>query len=380
VVSEGMFSSGFQYIVKDFESITFHSNYSTETGNLARSFGTLTIDRNPDSSQERPVLKMDMRYSSIAVRDVTTVCVVEVDGEVGLTLYVPKTLKDTDVLTFTISLLLPQTSDILWVPEISTYLPLIWQRFTDLDPHVNFGKLSVGGPSSQVTATSLRGNSISVVTSQAGITGMFNVSHSLLLDTVSGPIKANITLVNDSKRDGPVALTMSTGNSVLDGNVTLVTRNPTGDVQYEISANTFNDALNLIVTHDESSPPSAYNLRALNAEGPSNVMVDSKFEGTFDVQAKFNSVDISKGPDAGDLDDPYGSGHKRRYDYDLSTKPRVVGWVGWRPRQKRRTKRSHKRWKPEKRGHGHREPGQGSLLVQSSLNPVSLQLSQAGEG
>jgi hypothetical protein len=74
--------------VKDFESITFHSNYSTETGGLARSFGTLTVDRNPDPSQERPVLEMDMRYSSVAVRDVTTVCVVEVDGEVGLTLYV----------------------------------------------------------------------------------------------------------------------------------------------------------------------------------------------------------------------------------------------------------------------------------------------------
>lgn len=78
----------FQYIVKDFDSITFHSNYTPESGSLDRSFGSLTFDRNPDSSQERPILKMDMQYSSVAVRDVTTVCVVEVDGEVGLTLYV----------------------------------------------------------------------------------------------------------------------------------------------------------------------------------------------------------------------------------------------------------------------------------------------------
>jgi hypothetical protein len=151
-----------------------------------------------------------------------------------------------------------------------------------------------------------------------------------------------------------------------------------GDIQYEIGANTFNNALHLIVTHDELSLPSAYNLKAFNAGGPSSVIVDSKFEGTFDVQARFSSVDITKGPDAGDLDDPYGSGHRRLYDYDLSTKSRVVGWVGWRPRQKRRIKRSNKRWKPEKRGRW--EPGQGSLVIQSSLNPVGLQLSQAGEG
>lgn len=75
----------------------------------------------------------------------------------------PKSLTDTDILTFDINLLLPQTSDILEISELVTYLPLFRQQFGDLDPLVNFEKLTLGGPASPVTATVSLHPSLSVM-------------------------------------------------------------------------------------------------------------------------------------------------------------------------------------------------------------------------
>lgn len=135
--------------------------------------------------------------------------------------------------------------------------------------------------------------------------------------------------------------------------------------------------MDLVVSHAPSSPPSMYGLRASNNLGATNVTVDSKFEGMFDVQTKFDTVDVLKGPDAASLVDPYGSSQKRHYAYDLDTDSRVVGWVGWKSRPKRISPRWLKRGLHK---HHHGPLRQGFLIIDSSLSPVALQLSQLGEG
>lgn len=79
------------YVIKDhfdLDSVAFHSNYSHDNQSSRPSFGTLNVDRNPDSTQAYPTLTVDMHYSSKLIRDQTTVCVMDYDGEVGITLYV----------------------------------------------------------------------------------------------------------------------------------------------------------------------------------------------------------------------------------------------------------------------------------------------------
>ena len=97
--------------------------------------------------------------------------------------------------------------------------------------------------------------------------------------------------------------------------------------------------------------------------------VDSKYEGTFDVQTKFASVLVGEGPNADNLVNPYGDNQQRRIEYDLKIDSRLAGWVGWRQR------RNPGRWV---RHHG--SPHEGRIVVESSLSPVNLQLSQPGEG
>lgn len=152
-------------------------------------------------------------------------------------------------------------------------------------------------------------------------------------------------------------------------------------MQFDIRAKTFNGPLDLVVSHSTSTPPSVYGLRANNNLGTTNVTVDSKFEGIYDVQTKFATVDVLRGPEASTLLDPYGGDQKRLYDDDLKTKSRVVGWVGWKPRPRRISPRWLTRRHRHQHRHGHHgPPGEGFLIIESSLSPVGLTLSQVGEG
>lgn len=247
-------------------------------------------------------------------------------------------------------------------------MPLIEQNFGDLGPNIYFDKADIEGFFSKVTVGSLRGGAISVKVSMAEIAGTFEVLESLTLDTIAAPINAEITLVNDLSRNTPTAMHVSTGNSYIDAHVTLNVASPTEELSFVTLVKTFNGPLNLNVTHAPSSPPAIYGLRALNNLGPTNVTVDSKYEGSFDVQTKFSSVLIDKGVHTDGSTNPYGNNMERQYQYDLSSPSRVVGWVGWRPRPLSGTKR----WR-------NRIPNQGFLMVLSSLSPVRLQLSQGVE-
>jgi len=169
----------------------------------------------------------------------------------------------------------------------------------------------------------------------------------------------------------PTRLNINTGNSGVDAGVTLITDSPPGDLKFLLTAKTFNGPLNLALSHAASSPPSVFNLQALNNLGTTNVTVDSKYEGTFDVQTKLASVVVSEGPDADDLVNPYGGNQQRLIEYNLRSVSRLAGWVGWGP------KRSSGRWLRHPHGPSQQE---GRIAVESSLSPVYLQLSQPGEG
>jgi hypothetical protein len=206
------------------------------------------------------------------------------------------------------------------------------------------------------------------------------------ISTLYRPINANITLVNNLERDSPTLMFISTGNrfayivflfvaqvdncvylnSYINANVTLVVPSTSPDPAFFGTAKTFNGPLNLIVTHEPSSPPAIYGFRALNDLGPTHVTVDSKFEGSFDVQTRFAPVVVDKGTDSGSSNNPYGGIGGRRYQYDLVSPQKVVGWTGWQPRQSSGKWVSH--WRD-------RLANEGFLVLESSLSPVHLQLS-----
>lgn len=110
------------------------------------------------------------------------------------------------------------------------------------------------------------------------------------------------------------------------------------------------------VAHDPSTPPVPLHLDIQNNLAESNVTLDTKYRGTFDVQTKLASAVVEEG-EPQSIPDPFGEDRPRVYVYDIKSDTRTLGWVGWGKRPKK--------WDPMVQGH---------VDIVSSLSSVSLQL------
>jgi hypothetical protein len=137
--------------------------------------------------------------------------------------------------------------------------------------------------------------------------------------------------------------------SEIDARVTLVaptTSNFVADVK------TFNGPLNVHVAHSSSTPPMPLQLSVQNNIAATNVFLDNKYEGLFNVQTKLDKVTVQQL----NATDPLGKGRQRYVRYDQSSFDRAQGWVGWGVQPS-----------------GDGVP-QGQVKVIASLSPVLLQL------
>ena len=123
---------------------------------------------------------------------------------------------------------------------------------------------------------------------------------------------------------------------------------------------TFNSTLKVTVTHDNSTPPSEFHLHAQNNLAESQITLDPKYEGTFNLQTKLASVNV-KEQDVKHLVDPLGKDRLRHYQFDHTSTTRIFGWVGWGQR-------------PTSTIHNH----QGHVELVSSHSSVQLQLDGGG--
>ncbi|EGO25214.1 hypothetical protein SERLADRAFT_448212 [Serpula lacrymans var. lacrymans S7.9] len=290
--------------------------------------GDLIVDMNPDNTTDSAVLLITMQASSSIINNQTLVCVIAADNYTDLSVYVPGNVTDTDSLMLNFTLLFPQTIGPAYVNSFSTFLPMFLQKFGNLGPNVNFQQVDIEGPLSEVSVGSMQAESILVETSLEPITGQFDVTSGLTLSTIKAPIDANISLYNDPKSEYPTLLALSTGYDNITANVTLLAPNKVTPTRPNFIATmrTFKGALNAAISHDPSSPPTVLRLRAQNDLGPSNVTLDRKYQGTFDVRTKLATATVAEGADP-----PASSGgaSPREYQFDFISGYRVYGWVGW---------------------------------------------------
>ncbi|TFK54184.1 hypothetical protein OE88DRAFT_1654717 [Heliocybe sulcata] len=348
-------------------SIVFKSNvtHDMEAPRLVQ--GNLLVDLNPDHSEDETLVYVNLNYSSAPLLKATNVCHIRGLGSDGVSITVPRNLAVSDSLYFDMTVLLPSNSNgSINIEQLVTFLPSFTQRLGSLYPAVHFTKTTIEGPMSAITVGSLQAEALVVKSSLAPITGTFNASDSLILDTMAAPITANITLTNPRKCGRPTILDVSTGNSGLSANVTLsITAPPTTTSnlapQFLSEVTTFSGDLNLSVVHDPDTAPTHMHLRCQNNLGASSVTLDDKFEGTFSVQTKFDDV-LVLGTDAASMmraADPLGQGRSRTFQVDYNATSRMDGWVGWGARP-------NVKWA--------RKTGQGRVEVVTSLSPVALDL------
>ncbi|KAK0461283.1 uncharacterized protein EV420DRAFT_1531262 [Desarmillaria tabescens] len=357
-----LFSASTSHTLLPSGSISIRSNVSIKAVDAAGIAGNLTVDINPDSSADVVLLLVSLQSSSLNLRQRTHVCFSDTGSDRGVSLYVPNHLDDAASLSVAITLLFPQTSSAINIDYLATYLPMFTQVFGDFGDNISFSKVSIEGASMGIICDFMQAPKIAVKNALASISGTFNASENLKLDTVGGPIYANITLVQDKDRHHPTFFSLDTGNSEIDASVVLLAPNRYNEpLNFIGRVQTFNGPLTLDVSHDSSTPPVPLDLHVQNTQAESNVTLDSKYIGLFDVQTKLANVAVKESRIDSSWD-PAGENRSRMCEYDQTSSNRVRGWIGWGQRPTN--------WKPR----------DGRVQVVSSLSPVHLHLAGPSEG
>ncbi|KAJ7925013.1 hypothetical protein B0H13DRAFT_1977219 [Mycena leptocephala] len=230
----------------------------------------LTVAVNDDASEKQAVFIVTLTSSSPELRDQTHVCFSQANQTRGLSLYLPQyDLAPTDVLAFDIRLLFPQNA-----------------AFAKFDPRIQFRKINVVGAGVDIICDNLHAGIIAVKNSYASISGSFNVTKSLTLDNIEGPITANTTLNNDPTTGLATYLVMDTGNSNISAQVTLDSPSRQQPPKFNVNVQTFNGSLWVNALHSNRTISSATILEVDNNQGQSQVAVDSKFQGYWDLRTK----------------------------------------------------------------------------------------------
>ncbi|KAI0358427.1 hypothetical protein OH77DRAFT_1502336 [Trametes cingulata] len=260
--------------------------------------GQLLVGINDDVSASDATVHVTMHHSSSQLRDATNVCLMRTGQGGGLYLFTPMNLTVADTLAFNITLLLPRNNtapSTRLIPQLLCHLPHFQQTYQQLDPYVTFESVLLGGAMSGVSIESIQASQAVVKASSAEIRGKFTVDSSLSLETVSAPINADVHLFNNGTSQAPTFMHLTTGNSVLNANVTMFIPPEMSDMpgpHFLTHAETFNAPLSVALTHDDASAPATIRMRAINNLGNTRVSVDSRYQGTFDVNTMFAQAEV----------------------------------------------------------------------------------------
>ncbi|TFY81353.1 hypothetical protein EWM64_g2664 [Hericium alpestre] len=314
------------------DDIVIRASTTAEHRKITQFAARLKVGMNSNTSREDVVVRLNVQYSRSDLFKSIKACQTKSEETSGLGIMIPEDIRPSDILGIEIAVLLPQTEPHLYLEDFSTYLPSFEQAFGDLAPHMQFGRLTLDGPSSNVSIKSVRASTISIRTSSADISGTFNVTDSLSLDTVNAPITAGISLINDGKSKRPTYLSLDTGNGPINATISLQNEEKHWWARPKVPdfvarTRTFNAPLDLFIRHTDASPPSRLQLQAHNTQGPVNVTLDAMFSGTFDVETKSADAFVQEiGLSTTGEEDEDESWHLL---YDRVTPERVLGWMGW---------------------------------------------------
>ncbi|KIK67198.1 hypothetical protein GYMLUDRAFT_37262 [Collybiopsis luxurians FD-317 M1] len=355
---DGYYQSSASYTLDPSGSFSIRSSaWNTDQNTETEVTGALTVDINPDPSVTSAVFYLSTVSSSLQIRDECKICFSSDDSDGdsrGLSLYIPANLTARESLSFNITLLFPQSSSSLRLDNLVTYLPMFTQTIGSIGPRVILDKLILEGMQLGINVDSVWANHINVKNLVGPISGSFNATKLLKLDTVKGSISANLTVVQGPGRKGPTFFSLDTGESEIIADIVLLSPVPATSPRNFIGhVKNFDGPIVLNVTHDEYTPPVPLDLRVQNNQAPCNISLDSKFSGNYDVATKLAAASVSWDSTAHDYT---GTGQRQMLP-DVDTESQKHGWVGWGNRP------------------AHFDPReQGQVVLVSSLSPVSLTL------
>jgi len=269
--------------------------------------GEFIVSPHPDDDDSDFIVDIMVTYDSNDYngRNSSAICLMQNGNDWGVGIYTPPHVQHYN-LDYKITLLVPQTANPIVLPQFNTYLPWFTHTFNDLNNSLLFEDVSIEGLSSSIQGA-LYGQTVNITTTGASITGSYGAQKSLVLQTSLGEIDANVTLGSD--QNGPTSLFMksskgpfsatinlsgssndshSGNSSQSSGNLT--SRNPAFTPEYHTQISCDDSPITLVLRHDASVDSSLLNVQLNTSLNRALVLLDSKFEGNFDLSAVNSSV------------------------------------------------------------------------------------------
>ncbi|KZV73289.1 hypothetical protein PENSPDRAFT_750237 [Peniophora sp. CONT] len=328
--------------------------------------GLMTFDVNPDASQRDLVLSAEVRYIRPDLFHGLSICHTQTSNTSVIGLRLPPNLWKEDILETNMTLLFPQREEPISIATFATCFPSYKQVFGALSSAVHFNEVVIEGSGAPVSFDGIHAQTLAVRTSNSSVMGRFNVSQVLSIDTVNGPIEADIFLSNDASCKAPTHCSLNTGNAPIVADIVVsdqCTSTHQHHPHFEIHPNTFNAGLNMSISHASGSQPSKLWSMARTTQGPIHCSLDTLYTGTFDLSTKDASADVLRVPasaqDAASMVNVLARWFTGGWNVvpDYGAPGRMLGWVGYGKRP----------------ADGH---GMSHISLTTSLSPVTLSLDE----
>ncbi|KAH9485186.1 hypothetical protein JR316_0002093 [Psilocybe cubensis] len=328
--------------------ISIRSNITYDTFTHDQISGTLSVTKSKDVSRRDVVFSVDMKSSSPEIQNRTSV---------------PAKLAKGDFLDLQIDVVLPQNAPP--IDRFFTYLPMISQQFHDFNSSSpTFNHINIEGAVRPITCKLLKASTIMVKNLASTIEGVFDVTSTISLDSVKGnfscrAIFSDITLTRPEVAYRPTFLTIETGDSAINANITLNSLLSSTTVlpntpSFVAKVSTFNGPLDLNVRYSNGTNPALpLQLQVQNNLAESSIFLDPIYQGRFSARTKMSQVITAESAEF-NITTKTGS-RPRTIIYDQKLLDVVNGWVGWgeKPVNNRRVVQS-------------------TLDVVSALSPIKL--------
>ncbi|KAF8641447.1 hypothetical protein AX16_009960 [Volvariella volvacea WC 439] len=212
-------------------------------------------------------------------------------------------------------------SSITEIQELETNLPHFSHNVDNLDWGIRFKTLTLTSEDTPINITYVDGDVITARTVGGPISGSFNVSSSLKLESGAW-ISVSANLYN-SDESNPTILRATTANSPLEGTITLASANGTGGA-FKVDTRTTAGELELKI--DEAPVKHILTLLGQNRYGPIRVSLPPSYEGVISEKAAW-STPLT---DRQSVSDPAGLKRERQTEIRYAMhSPELTGLVFW---------------------------------------------------
>ncbi|KAL5521356.1 hypothetical protein ACEPAG_9281 [Sanghuangporus baumii] len=328
----------------DADTLSFLSRGSLVEGNIH-----ITLASEPSVDDETVRVEVTVRYWSEDALDRASVCKLEKheNGDhYGVGIFTPQRWPGRakqDRLYFDVVVRLPPHAYKAFETDyinFSTYV-------SNLQGSATFEKIHLKTSNNLIHAESLEALEGSLKSSNAPISGKYNVTGSLELVTSNSPIDAIVNM--NSENSNITSLLLKTSNGRIHSDLFLY--GPPVTSTFAVQATTSNSPADLRVVTQPDSSPLTLNVSTSNA--PAVVRLPTAFEGPFILRTSSFMTPVLRTGD-GTVEDPSGQGRERTVQVTRQVRSVLEGKVFWGE------------WTTKDKGWVH---------VNSSNSPVELDLS-----